>query len=264
MERPRILTAYHSEYSNRFSKIKVLKRKPIDEGSESKERITGVVSTQTNERHVSLIRRNFDDRFPYNTPLNKITATQTKESWRRYKKSDQPTYGTLRIAQDGSLLVTDVCADGSRCYGNPDFLKNLRAGKLLRCKKDNEIDTLFIKLVDSEQIELIRHKADGLVRNASDNKIGLPLNDPIELVVHPDGKWDILTLDVAETHFKDNIYDTELFNDKCTEYFIAELYRTCNELKLYRQKSLYQKLRLYMKNKIKKIQHEIFVALKTL
>lgn len=262
MERRTKFLASHPNNLERYTEIHVLRRQRIEDGGESKERIKGVVKTSKQEKFVYLIRRNFDDNFPSNTSWNKLISQQTQERWHRYQDAKLPTYNTIRVVQDGSLLVTDETADGSRLYGNPDFLRVLREGGKLRNKKDSILDSIFISLISSEEIKAIKEKTDRTVELASHNKIGLPLHDPFELIVHPNGSWDVKTIDVAESQYKEDVYRTQLFNDGCTNYFITYLEKTRDELINYQKRGLIRNLLNYTKYNLKKLHKNITLAIR--
>lgn len=254
MERLKTIIAYHPEDHNRSLEIQVIQRERMSVGMESKERIKGKITSPSGERQrcVQLIRRNFDDRFPYNTRDNLRIAQQTQDEWKKYKVADLPTYDTLRLAQDGSLLTTDESAFGARTYGNPDFRYSLKEGKIFRTRKDKIIDEQFIKLA-SEPMDKIRQESDRIVDIASQNRIGLPLNDPLELIVNPDGKWQIKTLDVAESHTFDFIENAERFNKECTEYFMNQLIWIKNELISYYEMNVFKRYGMYFRYRLKQL-----------
>ncbi|KKU64221.1 MAG: hypothetical protein UX87_C0009G0022 [Candidatus Amesbacteria bacterium GW2011_GWA1_47_16] len=264
--RPKVLIAQHPENPKRASEIEVVRRKQIQEGGESKERIKGKIKAFHRDCDVYLIRRNFDDTFLNNTPVNRYTSSRTHTNWKMFIEAGLPTYNTLRVARDGSLLVTDECADGSRIYGNPDFWVSLRDGKTLRSNIDTKIDNLFIDLTSPENIGSIKQRADEIAEKATNNRINLPKYDPLELIVHPNGLWDLKTLDVAETWQSETdyeIFQTKQSNSSCGEYLLAYLQRTRNELLAYQKKSLLTKLSGYMKYRINVLRKNIWIIIQT-
>jgi hypothetical protein len=261
MEHLNPIIAHNPDYPERYAEIQVVHRKNIEEGTENKERIKGIVKSFGKDRFVNLIRRNFDGS-PYIDPINRKIALQTQNNWKLFREAGLPTYNTLRVVQDGSILVTDECADGSRTYGNPDFWESLKNGNVLRSKEDTEIDNIFIDLTSPEKIGPIIQRANDISEIATNHNINLPFRDPLELIVHPNGSWDLKTLDVAETRQAQDEYganEVKHLNSSCGEWVSAYLQRTRDELINYQKKSQILKLTGYLRHRADLLKHDLWL-----
>src|SRR5664279_1790609 len=109
-------------------------RTPFKGGREDKNLLEGTIGSH----RVSLIERDYNPHYVTN--------------WHAFREVGLPVVPTLRTSSWGTLLLTDMKADGSEFYG-----KNL-SRLLCRPRKDRfrerpEIDKLFLELADSDEYE---------------------------------------------------------------------------------------------------------------
>ncbi len=122
-------------------------------------------------------------------------------NWVELKRVGLPVVDTVRETDEGTVFVTDVKADGSETYG-----KGLALSIVLGFREDDpsprrrtNIDPLFKKIVGSRQIRLIEDQVNRCVDIATTNGIQLPDgDDAFELLVHPNGSWQLMILDLHE------------------------------------------------------------------
>lgn len=164
----------------KITEIEVTKTTPFTSGGiEPKNLVEGTVGGHA----MSLVERvKFASEYLYN--------------WRAFKAAGLPVVPTVRInEQTGTLLVTDIKADGSEIYGKA-MAYNLDE-ELFR--RRIEVDARFLHLMQNELGDIERRVKE-YVALADAHSLGLPFDDPFELVVHPSGSWNLLILDLQHAN----------------------------------------------------------------
>ncbi len=100
------------------------------------------------------------------------------------------------IEHENGVIVPDMEYDNYRFYGKSRSLaiNNNHLNLPPFCYQD----FLFLLVFSEETVELNRRLSE-LVFTATENGIGLPYDDPAELIIHPDGYFDLITLDLSRT-----------------------------------------------------------------
>jgi hypothetical protein len=120
----------------------------------------------------------------------------------------------------GFMLLEDVKKDGSELYGKS--LENSFYYGTRRDRPRPEIDSIFLELTCDETFGQIQRGAERVVENANTRQIQLPSDDPMELLIHPDGTWDFITLDLEKaridrpkTHLQSEArkFENEIYKD---------------------------------------------------
>jgi|GEM_PF-6758441 len=149
--------------------------------------------------------------------------------WNVMKKAGLPVMQDLLInPKRGFMLLTDIKSDGSEVYGK-ELAYCLRIPDLTpRERPRTSIDKLFLDLTDKETFPLIEQAADSLVHRANSHDIQLPSDDPMELLIHPDGTWELVILDLAlaRTNPVQSSFDREqrtIQNDLYKEEFLRHI-----------------------------------------
>lgn len=124
-----------------------------------------------------------------------ISADEYIENWRIAKQAGLPVINTLRKIDEETVAMMDLTADGSKFYGNI-YAKSLRL-KEQTVNLDDPIDSIFLRVIDNDS-EVIRKKLEDYVELANKNSVELPRDDCFELLVHPDGSWNVVLLDLTE------------------------------------------------------------------
>lgn len=157
----------------------------VDEGFFYKERLSGEVVGNNLRRRVSLFIKNLS--------LG-CTPEYYLSQWEKYKVAGIPVVGSVRLLpyNDRQVVTGDVTTDGSVLFD-----------KALAKHKSHELGQhvfkdVFLHLMQPNELQAIREKAEEYARNAT--SIGLLINpdDPFSLRIHPDGKWDIISLDLDD------------------------------------------------------------------
>jgi len=198
---PEDLILHHPTVPEKTTRLEVDSRSDIGGGIDRKDRITGHVIPQAidvrpafdpRQRSVSLIERH-----PHSDHLS---ATELFKIWQHYKKIGLPVVPTFRVTSRDTVVTTDLKADKSEIYGKA---MNVDWYYATAKKLDGLTDTdhLFVKLYPQIK-EAISQRTQELSQLASENGVILPYDDPWELIFHPDGSWELMTLDLEMTEFK--------------------------------------------------------------
>lgn len=153
-----------------------------DLGVETKYVIEGYLEKEGNVKPVSLVEREYDD------PLMII------KTWQKFKEAGLPVVSTMRLTEHNTLLVTNLKADGSEFFG-----KGYRQLKSFREQKSaplTEMEMRFLEVTGPEGMEKIAQQVLQYVAIATEHNFMLAGDDPFDLLVHPDGRWKILALDL--------------------------------------------------------------------
>jgi hypothetical protein len=119
-------------------------------------------------------------------------------NWLLFRDAKLRVVPTLRKTSRGTLLETDIKAGGAEIYGKA--LYNSLIGISApdgRVRSRPMIDERFLELTSSEHFDKIEAEAQKSLQIAQKNNILLPVDDPLELVVEPDGSFYLITLDLA-------------------------------------------------------------------
>lgn len=142
------------------------------------------------------------------------------DNWAMMKSAGLPVVAEV-LKTDEGVLVRDLKADGSELYGK--LLAMYLMGGHRRNRPRPKIDKLFLELTRDEELIEIRRKIVNCIQKANAHGIALPHDDPFELIIHPDGKWDIIILDVESAYRSKNFQEVTANNLKCMNQFVTYL-----------------------------------------
>lgn len=197
-------------FKNRTTILGSVDRKPINKGGgEKKDQIKAKVKNPRygKERSISLIikkirmlRRNEEE-------LKMHASDVWLGKWKTLKKAGIPVVETVRRVSDTEVAMTDLTASGDTIFGRH---RNKEA------KEANE----FLMKIDGEDI---KKRALEVAQLADDAGILLADDDALALVVHKDGSWNVIALDIGNTEFKkDSPYDIH-FLENFNKYAASDL-----------------------------------------
>jgi hypothetical protein len=151
-------------------------------------------------------------------------------NWHAYRAAGIPTVPTLRTSDNrGTLLVTDVKADGSEVYGKGMAQALSGRHDIGRYRANTQIDPLFLEITADKNWQVIVNKANEYTERAVDAGIVLAYDDAFEMIVHPDGTWDLIALDLlhavapGEETAGTRGQNRAALSRKYEAYFLAEL-----------------------------------------
>ena len=183
--------------------LTVKQRIPFKEGGlEDKHRIEATITLPDSDKskNVSLIERGWmgagDDY------INK---------WKQFNSVGLPVVSTIRRTDKGTILLTDVKADGSEVFGGSlrSTLKNIH-----NLRSSNPLDQRFLEIINDGNIEQIQSQVADFVERATKAFIALPSDGAFELIVHPNGTWNLITLDLRRAEINQNKSSYESLKEK--------------------------------------------------
>jgi hypothetical protein len=182
-------------------------------GVEDKLRVDVIVGSRsgTREKRITMVRREV-----------KLArdANDFCGYWRRLQDAGIPTFPTVRKINDNEVLVTDATADGSAFFGKASVYPGYN-----RYRDDGitKVDRLFLQIKPED----VENRARLIAQKATRNGIALPYDDPFDLLVHPDGTWELLVIDLVPSNPKGRGISYQ--NRACVEKFMRfyEMNRDC-------------------------------------
>jgi hypothetical protein len=112
-------------------------------------------------------------------------------TWLAFRDAGLPVAPELFTRPGNTVFVADVKADGSEVFG-----------KYLRCTLQQDMPR-----------ERPRPKIDEYVSKADNASLVLPKDDPFELIIHPNGEWDLITLDLTNAKIPTKGHSHKLSSD---------------------------------------------------
>jgi hypothetical protein len=192
LETPETISATSVGNPDETFELTIHKTETIHMGVEEKQ----IVHGEVNGEPTTLMERR-----PRTTNPDKLEEQLQHDAglWKACKEAGLTVAPNAYVSDRGTMLVTDVKADGSEVYGK-------RMGEVLngynpeadRSRPHKEIDGWFMQLTSPENLPAIKERARRQSALATANGIELPFDEAYELIVHPDGSWDVITLDFTD------------------------------------------------------------------
>lgn len=119
-------------------------------------------------------------------------ATDYFADWNNFTKAGVHTVPLMKIYDEHTILMSDMTADGSVFYG-----KNMVYACFERFKngKITDMDRKFLNIDPND----ILKEAQRNVEAANKAHLFLPYDDPFDVLVHPDGTWEVVTIDLTRS-----------------------------------------------------------------
>lgn len=202
--------------TGRVNEIKIKSSSPVgDFGADQKERVTAhsMIKGEEGEREMKLVVKTLDRDVFIEIGSDEVPADKYMEFRQRLVDAGIPTVPSIRKISSNEVAMTDLTADGSGLYGkNRDY-------QLI--DEPVATDKFFRSLDFTEVFREVRE----IIDKADKASIVIPQDDPFELLVHPDGTWNLIILDVSQletarnpsiAHTR-NIWSQRLFEDYLRE-----------------------------------------------
>lgn len=159
--------------------------------------------------------------------------------WAALKEAGFPVVPTLRKTGEGTVLITDVAKDGTEVFGKSlsvllqeleDSIPEEDAHEA--SKKDAEMlervtrVKAFLELTQGEQLEKIKKQVHEYTQRANEKGILLPVDGQFELLVHPDGTWSLMLLDLdKEKELEDHVTTPEeiVYQNNLNEQYFSTI-----------------------------------------
>lgn len=156
-------------------------------------------------------------------------AREYIEAWLRFREQGLPVAPELLVnPTQTAIFTTDFKHDGSELYGK-GFKLCLRGSYGNKFERRHpEIDPLFLELTAPERFDRLQHEARDLATVATERRVLLPDDDPMELLIHPDGSHELVILDLVGAVVEPNriqAMEPELpgYNNQWTQNFLTDL-----------------------------------------
>lgn len=214
------LTAYPFSGRKKISAETKFSQSFFGGGTEEKHEIKADLHSDSGKvREVKLIER------ADNVGADKLTYS---EKWKMFKDAGLPVVPTLRKTEKGTVLMTDLRADGSEIFGKALAYKLSEKAVFpeeLSAEVPYSLINRFLEILEGRELEELKNKIKEYVAQASENKILLPIDDPFELIIHPDGSWDLVIVDLKHgTRARDQERDQiEELNTRYANFFLKNL-----------------------------------------
>jgi hypothetical protein len=175
------------------------------------------VELSIGERGLSLVVKHlFSQSFAdKNAAAGKPLADRYIEMWEEMKKAGLPVVETVRIASDKDVAMTDLTRYGDLYGKHTSFQQGVPP-----------TSEQFLQL----NIEEIKTKAEEVAKMAASNDIILPFDDPMVLLVSPQGNWRLIVLDIESGYIKCKHPQDPLCHT-IEEENLAYVYNFCNRLR---------------------------------
>lgn len=210
------IAAQSLRHPDRITGVEYLYAEPLGAGGVEDKRL---VQAKLGDRALTFIEREHSEVY--------------EQNWLAMRNAGLPVVSTLRTYQrmtaegpQKSLLLGDVKADGSELYGRG--MRTIIRKRLPREHANPAIDPLFVELTGPDNFARVTEQAMDYSTKAFEHGIRLACDDPFEMVVRPDGSWNLLMLDLRlakcfgpETNKVALMVDAD--NDNFTKMFLDNL-----------------------------------------
>lgn len=129
--------------------------------------------------------------------------------WQAFKSAGLPVVKHMWRSGDHHIFMKNLKHDGSEIFG--------KGYAYLTWHRDpaplSEMERKFIKVMEEDESK-IKSSLNDMVKNADANGLILPWDDPFELLLHPDGTWDIVVLDLTKAELKGDTSKNKRYVEK--------------------------------------------------
>jgi hypothetical protein len=135
--------------------------------------------------------------------------------WKLLRDAGIPTASSMRIVDDKTVAMGDMTWDGSKFFGKEKYIEVLE-GRDTNVRELTAIEKVFLSINPQK----IKQEIERVQKLAWEKGIMLPGDDPYDLLVHLDGTWQILVLDISELRPRrksDRIEDLEAEKEEMWE-----------------------------------------------
>jgi hypothetical protein len=203
--------------SHKPNKLRAIRKEDIGSkkmgGCFEKEKIAAIVTNETgNTRSLRLIRKEVivasADCFGEET-LEMSDAQRYYERWKYLRKIGISTVSSMRVVDEYTVAMGDMTANGGEFFGKAkrqallDEINAIKHG-FIKARKLTILEKVFMSLDHEEMKEDVAQ----IQKMAWDAGIRLPSDDQYDLLVNPDGTWNVMVMDLSALRWK-KTRDTE-------------------------------------------------------
>lgn len=131
------------------------------------------------------------DVFPEEADLRNDAERYVKK-WQILRDADVPTASSMRVVDENTIAMGDMTRDGSKFFGKELWVK-IMDGVDEKMRELTPMEKIFLG-IDSLKI---KEEMGRVLKLAWDKGIRLPYDDPYDILVHPDGSFEVLVLDLS-------------------------------------------------------------------
>lgn len=156
--------------------------------------------------------------------------TRYRDTWLQFIEAEIPVVPELLETDRQSLLLPDLTEDGSQLYGK-DAVGRIPLDPTYQL---NYIDEAFLDIMINPRD--VQDVADTYVAQANEYGLGLPIDDGFEMVVHPNGRWDLVTLDlrqasqISDATPASRVEQIQALNQQTADQFVNQLKLISNDI----------------------------------
>lgn len=117
------------------------------------------------------------------------------ENWLLCRNAGLPVVPDMNISPPDAVVMKDLCADGSSLFGKHTIIGKYSLFELSRTAGSTPPDhneSTFAHVNPSN----IHQRSNEIARRATQEGILLAQDDPSVLLMHPDGTWEVILLDL--------------------------------------------------------------------
>lgn len=187
------------------------------ESGEGAARVNGTLISGSSETEISLITKTTALLYsPVElTTENRLNYPPSKlfyMIWEGLKESNLPVVDDLWLVSDFKVAMTDLTPKGGTAYD-----RNTLFDLMVNRRRHTELDSVFLAM----NTEKVGYAARGIVNKATSLGIGISLDDPMSLIIQPNGDWKVVLLDIGLTRF--GFSSARESNEMCLEKFTQTL-----------------------------------------
>lgn len=140
--------------------------------------------------------------------------------WEAFRNAGIPVVKSMRQFGDDKIFMKNLKHDGSEIFGKGYFVLSEAKVEEGPLPPLTDMEKKFIQVMETDLPKIETDLKDILERAKAHNLI-LPWDDPFELIIHPDGRWEIIVLDLSCAKESENTYLNDEIMDQGLEHLIG-------------------------------------------
>lgn len=157
-------------------------------GGKDKYKVDGnIIIDEETKLPIQLVQRNFG-----------VNTERIFKTWEYCHYNNGPVIPIMAKADNGDVLMPDLEADGSTLYGRG--VNAYMEGGHGELRRFEPRDNVFLEIMKKkENVIEIEKLVDRNIKWFTDHDVRIAMDDPFELIVHPDGSFEVISLDLEQT-----------------------------------------------------------------
>ncbi len=142
--------------------------------------------------------------------------------WLYLKELGIPTVRTMRVVDTNRIIMGDMTIDGSEFMGKgKNYLLSLESAAKNR-RQLTSMEKRFIEIYENgELVQEVSRVCDLM----NIHSLGFPMDDEFDLLIHPDGSFEVLVLDLSYLNKKETNHPVDyiMSTEMCLHRFLLEI-----------------------------------------